>query len=317
MKNIKIFKKYRNCLLFLLLFFSNDLKAQIVDSTNIDQQNYQIFLRDGSILKGKIISKGSVWVIATLDLGILEIKSDQILRIQVFGEPQKDVVIPAEKKKEIEKYPVQPKQEEYTPINNFPTRYFFAPSAYNLPKGKGIYNNTWGVVNGGYYGISNNWSIGGGFVFFPLITPYYLSTKISWKTSKNVQIAGNFQVAGFWLWAKVLGNSSSVFLPQFLFTYGHKPYKNVTLGIASAFQPNGLTTLVSLSAILPLNYKVNFITQNHLGNIANIENYSFLSAGIRYNKSKHTWDFSLMFIPLDQGTATLPFFSYHLKIGNY
>ena len=55
---------------------------------------------------------------------------------------------------------------EYWFPNPNETRYLYAPSAFNLKKGEGYYQNTYLFINTFNYGITDNFSMGIGFEFF-------------------------------------------------------------------------------------------------------------------------------------------------------
>jgi hypothetical protein len=62
------------------------------------------------------------------------------------------------------------------------TRYFFAPSGIPLDKGTGYYQNAYILSNSVSFGLTNNFTMGGG-VIIPLL--FYVTPKISWEVSKN------------------------------------------------------------------------------------------------------------------------------------
>ncbi len=67
------------------------------------------------------------------------------------------------------------KQGTYWMPNPNATRYFFAPTAFNLKKGDGYYQNAYLLANSLNYGITDNFSFGGLVVIpaFALITPKF------------------------------------------------------------------------------------------------------------------------------------------------
>lgn len=82
--------------------------------------------------------------------------------------------------------------------NPNPTRYLFSSSAFNLKRGEGYYQNTFGWLSSVSIGISNNISVGGGVEVSSLFskegnglkgTPFFLSSKAGFKVNHNFHIS--------------------------------------------------------------------------------------------------------------------------------
>jgi hypothetical protein len=72
---------------------------------------------------------------------------------------------------------------KYSFANPSDTRYFFGPSAIPLDKGKGYYQNIFLLFNFVNYGITENFSIGGGLEFISTFSagqPIWFLTPKSW-----------------------------------------------------------------------------------------------------------------------------------------
>jgi len=103
---------------------------------------YIIELMDGSEFIGKFLSKDNgVVVIQTTSIPRLEIPLAQIKSVRTVSEGSI-------------------KNGNYWFPNPNDTRYLFAPSAFNLKKGAGYYQNSYLVLNSVNYGVTNNFSIG-------------------------------------------------------------------------------------------------------------------------------------------------------------
>ena len=81
------------------------------------------------------------------------------------------------------------------------TRYFFSPNAIGLGKGRGYYQNTWVLFNNVNYGISDNFSIGGGliplFLFGTTETPVWLLPKVSVPVvAEKFYVGGGAMIGG-------------------------------------------------------------------------------------------------------------------------
>jgi len=77
------------------------------------------------------------------------------------------------------------------------TRYFFAPSAYNLKKGEGYYNTVYFLIHDFQYGFSKNFSMGMGTTVIGL--PLYFTPKLSFPIGKKSAFAlGDLLMLGTW-----------------------------------------------------------------------------------------------------------------------
>lgn len=81
--------------------------------------------------------------------------------------------------------------------NEHDSRYFFAPSAYNLKKGELYYNTLYFLIHDFQYGISNNFSMGIGTTVIGL--PMYFTPKLSIPIGDNSAVAvGDLLMLGTW-----------------------------------------------------------------------------------------------------------------------
>lgn len=105
----------------------------------------KVVLKDGSEFVGHIIAKDTEKVVfRTPSVDRLEIPLGQIERMEeVEGSSMKS--------------------GRYWFPNPNATRYLFGPSAINLKKGEGYYQNTWVLLNSFNVGVTDYFSIGGGF----------------------------------------------------------------------------------------------------------------------------------------------------------
>ncbi|MGC9342205.1 MAG: hypothetical protein ACP5E3_05855 [Bacteroidales bacterium] len=77
------------------------------------------------------------------------------------------------------------------------SRYFFAPSAYNLRKGELYYNTVYFLLHDIQYGISDNFSIGMGTTILGI--PFYITPKLSIPLSEKSTLAiGDMMILGTW-----------------------------------------------------------------------------------------------------------------------
>ena len=85
------------------------------------------------------------------------------------------------------------KDGEYWFPNLHDTRYFFSPSAFGLEEGEGYFGHSYWMLWQAQYGISDNFSIGGG------TTPWGLPATLNGKFSFNIKNDINMAMGWFWV----------------------------------------------------------------------------------------------------------------------
>jgi len=127
------------CLATGLAQAQTNFKEFEFDSTSI----YVIELLDGTEITGTYIGKtDELLFISTASIPRIEIPFVQIKSIKVAEQTSM-------------------RGDRYWFPNPNATRYFFAPSGFNLKKGEGYYQNSYLILNSVNYGLTNNISIGG------------------------------------------------------------------------------------------------------------------------------------------------------------
>ena len=105
----------------------------------------EIKLYDGIIIVGEVVSENSeIIIVKSASLGELTIKKSDIRKLTEIK-------------------PSQIKEGKYWFKNPNSTRYLFGPTGRNLKKGEGYYQNILVTTNLAHYGITDWFSIGGGF----------------------------------------------------------------------------------------------------------------------------------------------------------
>ena len=201
------------------------------------------------------------------------------------------------------------------------SRYLFAPSAIPLKKGDGYYHNAMILVNGWHYGITDNWSVGGGMIF-PI--GVYGQFKYGKQVADKVHVAGGgmFVTTFFDIGLGVACGFGSV-------TYGDRN-SNATFSLGyGAAGGNGdweatSRPIINVSAMARLSDNVSLITENYLfpqkdyrymGNgefITTRSYYAQLSAGFRLGGGRHSFDIAAMSIGdiTDGQLYAAPFLGY-------
>jgi hypothetical protein len=209
-------------------------KVEKIETDKLDAY-YLIKLADGNEFYGKLIERRlNEIVLNTENLGIVTIPNAKIKKMQMVEEG----------KMEDGKY-------RFPNPNN--TRYYFAPSAINLKKGEGYYQNVYFLMNSANYGVTNNFSIGGGIIipFAVFITP-----KVSFKITEKFH-AGVGSIMGF------IPGPEFVGIAYAITTYGTNE-NNITLGTGWGFYDDEYADrpIITLNAMARLSRKVALVTEN-------------------------------------------------------
>lgn len=217
--------------------------------------------------------------------------------------------------KSIEKIdPDQIKNGVYWYENPQSTRYFFAPNAIGLGKGRGYYQNTWVLFNNANYGISNHFSIGGGliplFLFGTSSTPVWVLPKVSVPVvSEKFYVGGGAMIGG------VLGEDTEPLgILYGVGTFGNRD-KNLSISLGYGYAGSDIsnTPVVNISGLIRTGRKFYLLTENYF--VPGVDESGIISAGLRWAPESFALDFGL-FRPLtDAGSligipwlgVTIPF----------
>ncbi|MEA5257246.1 hypothetical protein VB264_05565 [Arcicella aquatica] len=273
--------------IFLIIVFSSTTFSQVqsippADSVMIPR--VQISLKDGTILKGKILSSTLfIHTINTDNLGVLQVNIENVLSITLLDEANET-------------------SDKFDDFSIKPTSYFISSSAYNLAKGENRYTNSIFLINDFAFGLSNKFSVSVSPVILPI--PFFgvffgcaVGGKFTQPIGRKLNIGASFYLgAGS-------GTTNTVQMGSAFATYGN-PNSNLTMGFSSTFVGNGdhknfaqlsgmhrLTKRVALIAesILFTKKETNFYYYGN-GNYTTTDNTTvsaviFLGAKIFYKKS--------------------------------
>lgn len=159
--------------------------------------------------------------------------------------------------------PVAPLQDESPVVDpgHHRSRYFFAPSSYNLKKGEIYYNSVYFLVHDVQFGLSDQFSMGMGTTVIGF--PFYITPKITIPVNEKSSFAiGDMLMVGTY-GSKFTGN-----LLYSTFTTGGD-YNNVTFGVsylhaggADISDPANAMVL-NFSALARISDHIYFITENY------------------------------------------------------
>lgn len=212
---------------------------EVFDVDDIEKQDsetlYLINLVNGNQLYGKISEKRENEIVfETKSLGIVTIPTANIKKMHVTEEGKM----------------VDGKYWFPNPNN---TRYYFAPSAFNLKKGEGYYQNIYFLMNSANYGVTDNFSIGGG-----IIIPFavYITPKINFRITEKFYM-GTGVLFG------MLPETSAVGIAYGLTTYGTNEH-NITLGVGYGFFEEDFSErpIISLNGMTRISRQLALVTEN-------------------------------------------------------
>ncbi len=217
------------------------------------EELYQVTLHDGTVLKGVLLNEtASEITLRTENVGVVT-----LLRSRV---------------KEIKKYnAAQVKNGVYWFPNPHATRYFFAPSAFNLKRGEGYYQNAYIIFNSVNYGVTDNFSVGGGIEFISLFASLatgsfqpiiFVTPKVGFKVAERVNVGGGL------LYVRIpdffdSGTGNHIGLAYGVGTYGTTDH-NVTLGGGFGVFEGQVTSrpIITLNGMTRVGRNISLVTEN-------------------------------------------------------
>jgi len=154
---------------------------------------------------------------------------------------------------------------EYWFPNPNETRYLFAPSAFNLKKGEGYYQNTYLFINSFNYGFTDNFSFGVGFEFLSTFGSlggdfnpiFFLTPKYSMQVSENLRVGIGV------LYGNVSDLVGGFGVGYGLATYGNQEH-NATLGLGFGFFDGDFSTdpVITISGMTRISRRISLVTEN-------------------------------------------------------
>jgi hypothetical protein len=267
--------------LFFLSFVAESTNAQQNISGEVSKM-YQITLKDGSIVTGKIVSiTDSEIVIQSGTIGEVRLKKENIKTMAPISS-------------------IDEKKSGIWFANPNPSRYLVGSSAIPLEKNTGYYQNTWIFFNSFAYAFTNNFSVSAGFEIFSLLAkgdgPYafYISPKASFK------VADNFYAGGSILYAntlKTVDEFGGLGTFNVFGTYGNKN-NNITGSLGWGFAGGEFSSkpLITLSGMTRLSKRIALVSENWLVPDAGSDGglYAIFSYGIRFLGEKTAIDLAFI-----------------------
>ncbi|MFM7079166.1 MAG: hypothetical protein ACKOYC_05195 [Bacteroidota bacterium] len=226
----------------------NEWRTMSFDSLDF----YRLELKDGTEMIGNVVDQDSL---------NLYLKTKYIPRIEVSYQSISQIEI-------IPKENIQ--GGTYWFRNPHTTRYFFAPSAFNLKKGEGYYQNTYLFLNSFNVGVTDHFSIGGGFEIISLFgsmssgefSPvFFITPKVSFEAAKNF----HYGFGVFYLNVPDLFEEgrSGAGITYAMGTYGSEN-RNITVGSGLSFTDSGFDSspIFTLCGLSRFSKRTAFVTEN-------------------------------------------------------
>jgi len=153
------------------------------------------------------------------------------------------------------------------------SRYFFAPSSYNLQKGELYYNSLYFFLHDVQYGISDKFSLGMGTTIMGF--PFYLTPKITIPyNDKSTFAFGDLLLLGTW--------NTDFFGNLLYLTYTRGGYENnFTVGTGILYTNDGKATntttapIINFSGLGKVSDHIFFITENYASSISSKQDASY------------------------------------------
>jgi hypothetical protein len=239
-------------------------RLRVVDSTKIQV----ITMRDGSSLVGRIVSVRADSVDFQMGIGRVPVAIRDIREI-----------------KETDTGTMHDGQ--YWFPNPNATRLFFAPSGQMLKKGEGYFADYELFFPGFAYGVTDNFSVGGGASLFPTGLDnqvYYFTPKVGMSFGEQVHLAAGLLFAG------TKGGTGGV-------GYGAGTFGNgdasVTIGLGYGFAGGDIESkpVAMLGGEKRVSRRIALVTENYL--LPTSDNNLVYSFGVRFMGEKLTTDLAI------------------------
>jgi hypothetical protein len=259
--------------------------------------NVRIEMLDGTVLLGKIKSRGEGVLSLTTLSGV-------------------EANVPVSQIREMTSIDITSIHKgEYWFENPNATRYLFGPSAFNLKKGEGYYQNTWLLLNSFNYGITDYFSIGGGIELISTFNgspSFILTPKVGFKTGEKTALGGGLllvNVGDFF-------DSNTLGIAYGVITRG-TVNRNITAGVGWGFVDGEFSArpITTFSGLTRVSKKVALLSENWI--IPSDSYYPFFSYGVRFFGEKLAVDLAFVNNPdiASEIVIGIPYVDFVVKFG--
>lgn len=233
-------------------------------------------------------------------IGEVNYKNDEVLVLNSVNGELKLIVLQISK---IEDYTYE---GEFLFPSSHETRYFFGPSAIPLKKETGYYHNVYVVGNFVNYGLSDNFSIGGGFEFISLMLgypAYFLTPKVGFIVDDKIYVGGGVILAG-------VAGEDHAFLAYGVSTFGTSE-SNVSVGFGYGKVGDLPGQAIMFSGTQRVSNSIALLTENYIFNDSGTKYYHGVH-GFRILSKDNSFDFGIFVSSEFSGEAlpALPYVAY-------
>lgn len=276
----------------------NKLSIQRIEYETYKQVNYSIAIpaevvfKDGNIIRGVVRKEDATTITFYSDItGERILDREKILHI---------------------KYMSNIKSGNNLVYINLASRYFFSPSAIQMKKGDGYYQNTYFLFNSFNYAFTDNISAGGGFETISLLNGkpvYFLQLKTGLEVARNFHVGGGIMHLNF----SLMTESDSYFNLAFVTTtVGNSDYN---FSVNYGFEPGGNSNepLLTFNGFARISPKIGFVTENWV--FPATDDRALFSYGCRIIGRKNLFDAGIITnnAIMEDGIIGIPFLSYTLR----
>jgi len=254
--------------------------------------------------KLKIADSTCVQVITTVDKStnigrIIKVGEDEIVFKAEFG----TIIIPIAKITKIKEIPASSiKDGVYWFPNPNKTRLYFSPTARMLKQGEGYFADYYILFPGFVYGITDNFTIGGGMSLIPNVNIdeqiFYFTPKIGLKASEKFNIAAGALIVKMPGFDEEDGDSPLVGILYGVGTTG-TPDASFTFGLGYGFVDGEFAKkpMVVIGGEKRISRRTAFVSENWI--MPGVEN-PIISYGLRFFGEKMSVDLALINILSDK-----------------
>lgn len=202
----------------------------------------------------------------------------------------------------------QDESYKYKFQNPHDTRYFFTTSGIPLKKGTGYYQNVLIVLNAVNFGLTRNFSIGGGFEFISTLLGYpiwYLTPKLSFNLDEKLHVGTGVLVAG-------IADQGSVGLGYGVVTFGDSE-TNLSLGTGFGYIDSEVSPypVINISGMHRIGDFFSLLSENYILTNQNRYPVYFGIHGIRFLSKNSSFDIGLLLNrQIAESILTLPYIGY-------
>ena len=275
MKNLSFYKSMLTIMFMLLVGCIAFSQQEIQQKPG---KLVELKLSDGTSMMGEVISEDSESItIKSATLGEMTIKKSDIKEMTEIKSSQI-------------------KKGKYWFANPNSTRYLFGPTGRNLKKGQGYYQNVLITTNMAHYGITDWFSIGGGFEGVSLVIGepvFFIMPKFGFEITEMFSVGAGYVYANAAAAFEEEGGFKGIGLAYGAITYGNDDY-HATIGLGWGQAGGELTNnpFITFSGFTRVSRRIGLVTENWM--IPTDQYYWIFTYGIKLLGEKSSFDIAFI-----------------------